>query len=221
MNNYNYAIFDLDGTLLDTSQGVISAAVQAMKDYKKEVPDNTTLKKIIGPPMQVSFKNMFGLTDTEAMQMADLFRNYYKTDNYLFQAIPYEGIYDVFSSLNASGINIGVATYKREDYAIKLLHKNKFDKYTQYMYGSDFAGKLKKKDIIELCLKEMGCLDYSKAVYIGDSDSDGSAANLVGVDFIAVNYGFGFSKNDDSKKYNPIGIAEKCMDIKDILLCSR
>lgn len=218
MKKYNYAIFDLDGTLLDTSEGVIAAAVQAMKDYNKEIPDYNTLRSIIGPPMQVSFKNMFGLSDSVAMQMADLFRNYYKTDEFLLKAFPYEGIYDVFNLLKKSGINVGVATYKREDYAERLLCQKQFSEYTNFMFGSDFAGKLKKKDIIELCLKDMKCDDYSKAVYIGDSDSDGIAANSVGIDFIAVNYGFGFSTDADSKKYHPVGIATKCLDIESILL---
>ena len=85
------------------------------------------------------------------------------------------------------------------------------------MYGSDFEGKLKKKDIIKLCLEKMCCDDYSKAVYVGDGNSDGNGANLVGINFIAVTYGFGFKTVTDAEEFNPVGIANSCIQVKKII----
>ena len=215
--NYGYVIFDLDGTLLDTREGVISSAVHTMKQYGKEIPDQETLKALIGPPMQVSFQKLYGLSDAEAMKMANEFRDTYKTEEYLFKAEPYEGIYDLFKSLLDRGIKVGIATYKREDYAKRLLIEKKFDKYTEFMYGSDYEGKLKKQDIIKRCLADMDCTNYKQAVYVGDGESDGKGANSVGMGFIAVTYGFGFKCAEDSKEFNPIGVAKNCKQIKKIM----
>ena len=214
MKKFDFAIFDLDGTLLDTRDGVISAAKYAMKQYGFEVPDQKTLESLIGPPMQVSFQNLYALADNEAMEMANVFRDAYQTDELLFRASPYNGM-----SLIDAGIKIGIATYKREDYAKRLLIKKGFDAYTNYMYGSDFAGQLKKSDIIKICLDEMGCRDYTKAVYIGDGISDGKGANSVGMAFLPVTYGFGFVSANDTREYKPIGVAGSCLEIKEVLGC--
>ena len=218
MKKYDYALFDLDGTILDTREGVISAAIFAMKQYGKDLPDQKALEELIGPPIQVSFQKLYGISDSEAMEMANIFRDAYKTDDFLFKAIPYDGIYDLFSSLIDAGIMIGIATYKREDYAKRLLNEKGFGKYTDYMYGSDLEGKQKKQDIIKRCLDRMGCEDYSRSVYVGDGKSDGSGANSVGMNFVAVTYGFGFKTATDAKEFYPVGIANSCKEIKDIII---
>lgn len=214
MRTYKYALFDLDGTLMDTSKGIVAAIAYTMKKYGKNVPDESELITLIGPPMQKSFQKLYGLSDEKAMEMANVFRDVYKTDEFLFQSVVYDGIFDLFDSLKKNGIKTGIATYKREDYAKHLLIEKGFDKYTPWMYGSDFEGKLTKADIIRNCLKDMGCDDHSEAVYIGDGDNDGKNANEVGMDFIAVTYGFGFKSKDDAVQYNPVAIVDSCFQLK-------
>ena len=218
MIKYKYILFDLDGTLMDTSKGIIEAIAYTMKKYSKEVPDESELRTLIGPPMQKSFQKLYDLDDEKAMEMANVFRDVYKTDEFLFQSVVYDGIFDLFESLRKNGIKTGIATYKREDYAKHLLFEKGFDKYTPWMYGSDFAGKLTKADIIRNCLKDMGCDDNSEAVYIGDGNSDGKNANEVGMDFIAVTYGFGFNCADDAAQYKPVAVVNSCEELKNNLL---
>ena len=192
MDKYEYAIFDLDGTILDTSEGIILAISQTLREYNRQIPDRKTLEKFIGPPIQNSFQTLYNLSDIEAMKMANVFRNHYMCDKFLLKAVPYNGIFDLMDKLISSGVKIGIATYKREDYARRLLCAKGFGYYTEHMYGSDFDGRLKKKEIIRNCLEKMNCDDYGKAVYIGDSKGDADAATEVGIDFVAVTYGFGF-----------------------------
>lgn len=218
MKTYKYVLFDLDGTLMDTSRGIIEAIAYTMKKYGKDVPDESELRTLIGPPMQKSFQKLYDLDDVNAMEMANVFRDVYKTDEFLFQSVPYEGIYDLFGALKKNGIKTGIATYKREDYAKHLLIEKGFDKYTLWMFGSDFEGKLTKADIIRNCLNSMGCDNFSEAVYIGDGDSDGKNANEVGMDFIAVTYGFGFKSEDDTVQYKPVAVVNNCNEIKELLL---
>lgn len=213
MRLFDYCLFDLDGTLLDTRDGVIAASVKAMHDFDKNIPSESVLESLIGPPMQVSYKKIFGLTDDEAMKMANVFREYYKTDEFLFRATPYNGIFRTIEELISCGVMIGIATYKREDYAKRLLCDKGFDKYTNHMYGSDFDGKLKKSDIIRLCLDRMECRDYTRAVYIGDGISDGKGANDARISFIAVTYGFGFKTAEEAMPYNPYCVVKNNRDV--------
>lgn len=199
MDKYEYAIFDLDGTILDTSEGIILAISQTMKEYKRQIPEQKILKSFIGPPIQNSFQTLYGLSDAEAMKMADVFRDYYMRDDFLLKAVPYDGIYDLMDMLASAGVKIGVATYKREDYARRLLCAKGFGRYTEHMYGSDFEGRRKKKDIIRDCLEKMNCDDCRKAVYIGDSKGDADAAAEVGIDFIALTYGFGYKSESEAE----------------------
>lgn len=218
MKHYDFVVFDLDGTLLDTREGVIAAAIQTMKDYNREVPDRKVIEGLIGPPMQVSFQKLYNMTNSDSMKMANDFRNIYMADDFLFRAVPYDGIYELCNKLIALGIKIGIATYKREDYAKRLLCQKGFDKYTQFIYGSDFEGNLKKADIIRLCLDDMACFDYARAVYIGDGESDGIGANNVGMKFIAVTYGYGFKKKEDTLVHTPSYVATNVKDLIRILI---
>lgn len=220
MNNFLYAVFDLDGTLLDTREGVIAAAAQTIKKYHHTMPDPKIMQRLIGPPIQDSFQEMYNLSDDEAMEMANAFRKLYKTDEFLFRALPYDGIYDLMDMLTRAGIRIGIATYKREDYAKRLLCEKGFNIYTNNIYGSDFEGKLKKEDIIRHCLNEMGCTDFGRAVYIGDGKSDGKSANAVGMNFIAVTYGFDFKSAEDAEKYHPYAVINDCQELKKYLVDS-
>ena len=117
----------------------------------------------------------------------------------------YDGIKELFAELCKRGIKPAVATYKREDYAIKLLKHFGFDEYTDIMYGGDHENRLKKKDIIEKCIRTANIEDIGRVVMIGDTESDAIGAEKIGVDFLGVTYGFGFKTIDDIKKVKAVG----------------
>ena len=100
-------------------------------------------------------------------------------------------------------VKLAVATYKRQDYAEAILKHFGFDKYTNILYGADHNNKLKKVDIIEKCMVDLGVTDYSNAVMIGDRiDNDIVPAKQLGMKTIWVKQGFGSLWNitDESEK---------------------
>lgn len=217
MIRYKYILFDLDGTLIDTKDGVLSAVIQTLKKYNKAIPNKRVLESLIGPPMQNSLKQLYSMSDKVAMNMANDFRAIYMNDEYLYNANAYKGTLSLIKELSSCGAIVGVATYKREDYAIRLLCEKGFNKYIDYMYGSDFEGQLTKTDIIKKCLTSMSCKDRRNAVYIGDGDSDGKCSNEAGTKFIAVTYGYGFKRESDAVIYNPDGVANDCKALRALL----
>lgn len=212
MKKYDIAVFDVDGTLLDTTEGVLSAVRYTIKNYNLPSLSEEQLKTFIGPPIQDSFQKYYQLNEKENQRLAECFRDRYKNFD-LLKAVPYPGIFDAIDFLYQNDIKIAVATYKRQDYAIKLLKHFQFNKYTDIMYGADNFNKLKKKDIIIKCMEDLGVTDYSKAVMIGDTDNDAIGADEIGMNFLGVTYGFGFKNLNDVKQYPAIGSVDSAEDI--------
>lgn len=192
---YKLVIFDLDGTLMDTSSGILMAVKDTIKDHGMPALSEEKIRTFIGPPIQWSFEAQYGISKEKAQSMADTFRALYST-KHLLGAVPYPGIYDLLQSLRERGIESAIATYKREDYALRLLKHYHFDDYTDIMYGGDNDGTLKKRDIIQKCIDTAGVKNLNEVVMVGDTLHDSNGAKELGVDFIGVSYGFGFHGED-------------------------
>lgn len=209
---YDLVIFDVDGTLLDTTEGVLSAVKYTINTLGYEMLSEKVLSTFIGPPIQDSFAKAYGLEGDILQEIATIFRDQYsKVD--LLKAVPYEGIYDVMSSLVDNNIKIAVATYKREDYAITLLKHYGFDKYTNIMFGGDHENKLKKKDIIEKCILESGISDRERIIMVGDTRHDALGAAGSDIDFLGVTYGFGFKEDEEFSGISSKGYVECAKDM--------
>lgn len=205
-NKYNAVIFDLDGTLLDTTEGVTAAVEYAVSSLGLAPLKEEVLLSFIGPPVQESFHRIYGIEGEQLQELTTVFRNRYK-DYELFKAKPYEGIYRTLEVMEKQGIDTSVATYKRQDYAEAILNHFGLDRYMRVIYGADHENKLKKVDIIQKCIISMGIINNGQAVMVGDSSYDAQGAEQVGVDFLGVTYGFGFQSKSDVLKYNAVGCA--------------
>lgn len=209
-------IFDLDGTLLDTREGIVESVKYAARKLGYKEPSHENLLKFVGPPIQQSLITFYGCDKEIAQKGANIFRDYYKTTA-LLKAEPYEGIYDLCEILKANGIRMSVATYKREDYALTLLRHFNFDKYCNPIHGADNYNILKKEDIVRMCQEEMGAT-REDSVLIGDTNHDAKGAAQAGTPFLAVTYGFGYKCADDVRDYPCIGVAKTPLEIASILL---
>ena len=214
---YDLVIFDVDGTMLDTTDGVLSSVRYTIDKFGFSMLSEQELSTFIGPPIQDSFALHYGLSGGILQDIATVFRDQYK-DVDLLKATPYDGIYEVFDKLMKHGVKTAVATYKREDYAVTLLKHYGFDRYTDIMHGGDHENKLKKCDIIEKCISESGVTDKSRVVMIGDTANDAIGAEKIGVDFIAVTYGFGFKSHNDLSEIRNSGCVDRPVELLDIIL---
>ena len=209
---YQLVIFDVDGTLLDTTQGIVEAVKYTIKCKNLPEIEEEKILQFIGPPIQDSFHIHYGLEGNELQETAEIFRNYYK-EHTLLLAKPYDGVYDVLEKLKEYDIVIAVATYKRQDYARKLLKHFHVDRYSPFLYGADNNNILKKADIINLCIKEAGIHSQEKVLMVGDSEHDAKGAKSVGVDFLGVTYGFGYKTQEQILKDGAIGACENIHEL--------
>lgn len=208
-------IFDLDGTLMDTSEGVIHSVKYLLKRLGYIMPDNDTLKTFIGPPIKNRLIDLYNMPEDDALQAHMLFRKYYAEGD-IYMAKAYDGIAEVLKAFRISGCKLGVATNKREDHAILLLHRYGLDKYFDVIRGTDIRGNYTKSDVIEMAISGLS-VEKKDVVMIGDSTNDALAAENVGVEFIAVTYGFGFKTEEQIRKYPHIGVASNCKQIYSII----
>lgn len=216
MNKYDLVIFDLDGTVLNTTEGVLAAVKHTIKHFGFDMPSDEKLETFIGPPIQDSFAKMYGLSGDILQDIATVFRNQYK-DYDLLKAKPYDGIYELLEEINKRTMVSAIATYKREDYALTLLKHYRFDKYMNIMHGGDHENKLKKHDIIKICIDEAGIDNFDRVVMIGDTVHDAVGAENMGVDFIGVTYGFGFNSQQEIDGVKSVGFCDKPLDILNII----
>lgn len=216
---YKGIIFDLDGTLLDTSEGVLASIRHTIKTMNyRELPLETLLT-FIGPPVKRSLMKHYGLTDQEADEATEVFRQQYKNKD-LLKAKPYDGILELLKALKDQGFLVGVATLKREDYSHTILEHFGIAKLCDLICGSDFESRMTKTDVLRKCLSGLG-LESSEALLIGDTSSDGNGAKEAGTDFMAVTFGFGYkTKEAWEKHFSPVFTAADTGEIADFLQVS-
>ena len=205
MKKYDLVIFDLDGTLLDTSEGILKSVRYTIDRYGLPMPSEEILRTFIGPPIQDSFRKEYGLSEGKAMEMANVFRERYKNEDLLL-ADYYPQIMESLKKLKDAGCKLAVATNKREDYAIDILRHFGMLDLMDAAYGTDFEGKLKKPDVINKCIETTGIRDKTKAIMVGDTKGDQKSAKKAGTHFLAVTYGFG---------YRPGEMIENCAGVAD------
>lgn len=200
MNKYKIIMFDLDGTLFDTSEGVKKTFFYVFNKNNLDIPSNVNIKQFIGPPLYKTFSEYFGYKDEKIFTIISEFRDYY-SKNQIFNAKLYPKMSETLAELKNRGYKLTVATNKNEEHAKMILDHFDIMKYFDMVSGSNSSETLEKKDMIFRILEKYQC-NNNEAVMIGDAKSDYDGAKIMKVDFIAAIYGFGFSDKNIIKELN-------------------
>lgn len=198
-------IFDLDGTLIDTSVGICNCVKYAESKLSLAPLCEEQYLEFIGPPPYETYQRLYGLSLEQSFQATEFHREYGKIKG-IYEATVYDGIIELLAELKNNNCKLGVATYKRQDLADLILAHFNIAKYFDSICGADSDNKLTKKDIIELCIDNLSA-KKDDVIYIGDSEYDAIAAQKIGVDFIGLTYGYGFKNNDKVAEFKSIGCA--------------
>lgn len=199
MKKYSGFIFDLDGTLVDTSAGIMRSVVYTLNTLQISLPSQEILRTFIGPPIYESFQIHCGMSPTAALEATEIFRETYGSEH-LFEAEVYPGIADLLAYLYSHKLQTMVATNKRTDQAVALLQHLGLEKYFKVICGSDVACRLKKADVIRNTY-QLAAIAPERCIMIGDTESDADGAGINGIDFVGVTYGFGFSLLEKEDKF--------------------
>ncbi|MFI3164482.1 MAG: HAD hydrolase-like protein [Bacillota bacterium] len=199
-------LFDLDGTLLDTSPGIIHSYKKTAEKFGYDISHITSYMNIIGGALPDNFVKYFKAKQEDIHGMVTYYREVYAKEG-IKLAIHYDGVKEALEELKANGIKTAVATLKREDFAKEMMDDFGFGNLFDYIAGMDVDDTKTKADIINECLNVFKA-EKKQAVMIGDTQGDLNAAKECGVNFIGVSYGFGFDEGNDK---------ECCKNLSDIV----
>ena len=112
-------LFDLDGTLTDSGEGIMNCAQMALAHFKLPIPERSLLRSFVGPPLHDTFVK-FGVPEDKTDEAIAVYRGRYTTLG-LFENVPYPGIAELLQALKSRGHHLMVATSKPEKVSVQIL----------------------------------------------------------------------------------------------------
>ena len=208
---YKYILFDLDGTLTDSAEGIVNSVLYALKKKGIKESDRAKLHAFVGPPLMDSFMKYYGMTEEEARGMVPLYREYFEPKGWAENCV-YEGIPEVLEELCARGKHLLVATSKPELYAKKILEHFGLTQYFEQIRGASMDEKLSRKEQVIACvIEEVGAEHAKEMVMVGDREHDVNGARLNGLPCVGVLYGYG-----SREELETAGAADICPTVKEL-----
>ena len=208
-------LFDLDGTLIDSSEGIIKSILHTLNYYGMEPEDEGTLRKFIGPPLHESFSKYYGFTKEEAMNAVTVFRERYNVKG-LFECSLYPGVKECLKKLREEGYLIGIASSKPEITCKRILEYHGVLDCFDEVSGASMDGKVETKiEVLKQLFARLPEIDKSNVILIGDTIFDVKGANEAGLKTIAVSFGFGDA--DEMVKAGALAICDNMANLPEIL----
>lgn len=215
MKTYTHLLFDLDGTLTDSEEGIVNALVYALG--KEGITEKNTgkLRSFIGSPLLKLLQDAYVLPAERAEDVASHYRSYY-AEKGIFENKVYPGIPDLLSELKQHGKQLILATSKRTYVAEQVLDIFRLRTYFDFVGGGSSDGKISEKtDVIRSVFEKTGDGIKENAVMIGDRNYDIIGARENGIDSIAVLYGYG--TKEEIEEANPTYMVDTVDELRLLL----
>ena len=186
-----YVLFDLDGTLTDSQEGIIHSIEYTLKHYGILVEDRSQLYPWLGPALKDSLMKYYGFGQAEALEGVEKYREYFDRKG-IFENQVYPGVPQMLKGLKGQGYRVALATSKPEVAAIRILEHFELSEYFDFIGGATLDdSRVKKADVIAYVLEACGVTKPGQAVMVGDREHDIYGAKKNGLESIGVLYGYG------------------------------
>ena len=195
-------LFDLDGTLTDSGEGIINCASLALEHFGIPVPDRGTMRVFVGPPLDKTFRE-FGVPADRTDEAIRIYRSRYIPIG-KFENAPYPGIRELLQNLRDRGHKLFVATSKPERMSVEILeHFALADFFTDICGATLDGSRSTKEDVIAYLLSRNS--GEGEIVMVGDTVYDILGAKAHGIPAIGVDWGYG--KTQDMIDAGAVAIA--------------
>jgi pyrophosphatase PpaX len=184
---YPTILFDLDGTLLDSIELILSSARYAFAKMEREYPSDEVWATGIGIPLITMFRR-YARDEAECAALIGAYREHqFANHDRLVRC--YDDVVDTVRELHARGHELGVVTSKGEYLAMRGLVHVGLARYIDTIVGMDASTRHKPDpEPVEVALKRLGC-PPERAIFVGDSIFDIQAGNAAGVASVAAVWG--------------------------------
>ena len=237
MSKFSFVLFDLDGTITDSGPGIIKAAMLALEHFGIRENDEERKRLFVGPPLDRSFMDRYGLSKDQAWEAIGVFREYYN-DKGVFENSVYPGMDALLKELKDNGLVLAIASSKPQPLIHKVLSHFELEKYFDVIVGCELDGtRSTKSEVVKEVLSRLSdiarkrnmldCSDadpeekenevIKKSVMVGDRFYDAEGAHAFEIPCIGVLYGYGTRKEMEDAHADYI--AETVEDIGRII-CS-
>lgn len=213
-HKYTTIFFDLDGTLVNSGEGITRCAQYALRHFGINVEDLSALRPFVGPPLEDSFKQFYGLTDSQAEEAVAAYRQRYFSKG-VYEQVPYPGVYPFLEEVKRRGYKTAIATSKIEKMANFVVGElfPDLSRYIDYTFARDDEGvRHTKADVIRHGLTTMGITDPCSVLMIGDRKFDIIGAKQCGLHSAGLLLGFG-----DRPEFEAAGADYICTNYDDLL----
>lgn len=184
-------LFDLDGTLADSSDGIVRSIAHALAELGHVVPTVDELQVCVGPDIRLSFARLLETEDRNAVERAlGIYRARY-AESGVFESAVFEGVPEMLAELRSRRLRLFVATSKPKPFAEKLVGHLGLGHAFEAVHGPDLQGYRSSKPELLGHLVESHALVPRETVVVGDRGHDVEGARAVGLRSVAVTYGYG------------------------------
>ena len=181
-------LFDLDGTLTDSGEGIINCAIYAMEHFNLPIPPREELRVFVGPPLTDTFMK-FGVAPEDAVEAVEIYRERFIPIG-MYENKLYPGIQKLLETLRAEGHILCIATSKPESMAREILRYFDIGKYFHYICGATLDHtRDTKEQVISYLLTQ--CKSEYPWVMVGDTAFDVIGAKAHNIPAIGVAWGYG------------------------------
>ena len=211
---YKAILFDLDGTLTDSGEGITKSVQYALEKIGKPEPDLQKLRIFVGPPLLEQFEEYAGIDEETAKKAIEYYRERYAPVG-IYENELYPGIVEMLCGLKEKGYKLGIASSKPENFVRIVAEYFHIDSYFDEIVGSEISGgRTNKTEVIEEALRRMGLSDHrDQVIMVGDKEHDVYGARKAGLECIAVSYGYG--TKEELENVNPYKLVNSTEEILD------
>lgn len=205
-------LFDLDGTLTDSGEGIINCAILALEHFGLPVPSREAMRVFVGPPLHDTFSK-FGVPEDKIEEAIAVYRSRYIPIG-KYENTPYPGIRELLETLKDEGYSLYVATSKPEGMSVDILEHFDLAKFFDQICGASMdASRSTKEAVIEYLLQRNG--DAANMLMVGDTKFDVIGAKSHGIPTIGVSWGYGTVS--DMLEAGAVGIANTAEELLQML----
>ena len=205
-------LFDLDGTLTDSGEGIINSVIPALEHYGIAIPPREELRVFVGPPLHDTFLR-FGVPADQLENATKIYRSRYIPIG-KFENAPYPGIPELLEMLKSQGHQLFVATSKPEPMAVEILEHFDLAQYLDRICGASMdTSRSSKEAVIAYLLEQNGSAE--NMVMVGDTKYDVIGAKAHGIPTIGVSWGYG--EIDEMLEAGAAAIAHTTQELLELL----
>lgn len=214
---YKVILFDLDGTLTDSGEGITRSVQYALEKIGKPEPERQKLNIFVGPPLLEQFQEYAAIDKETAKKAVEYYRERYAPVG-IYENELYPGILEMLEELKARGYRLAVASSKPENFVNTVLEHFHMTSYFDQIVGSKpDGGRTDKTAVIEEALLRMGLEKHrNQVIMVGDKEHDVIGARKAGLDCIAVSYGYGTMEElENAHPFKIVNSTEELLDFFD------